>query len=94
MTVLLPCHVVRSEECRNNLPKISKFNVQRSARTSNRGLRRRYASEVTTIDEMKLNTLKCSFEVASSEFFGFIVNSRSIEADSKQINTFKHVIVS
>ena len=37
---------------------------------------------------MKLNPLKCAFEVGSSKFLGFMVNQRRIEANPEKINVF------
>lgn len=42
---------------------------------------------------MKLNPLKCSFEVASDKFLGFMINSSDIEANPKHVQTLKDVIV-
>ena len=38
--------------------------------------------------EMKLNPEKCSFEVPSGEFLGYLVTERGIEANPKQIAAF------
>lgn len=35
--------------------------------------------------QMKLNPLKCAFEVASGKFLGYIVNQRGIEANPEKI---------
>ena len=35
--------------------------------------------------QMKLNPLKCTFEVASGKFLGFMVNHRGIEANPEKI---------
>ncbi|MBW1279589.1 hypothetical protein KYD79_27850, partial [Escherichia coli] len=37
---------------------------------------------------MKLNPSKCSFGVLSSEFLGYLVTERGIEANPKQITAF------
>lgn len=34
---------------------------------------------------MKLNPLKCAFEVASGKFLGYILNQKGIEANLKKI---------
>ena len=35
---------------------------------------------------MKLNTLKCAFEVGSGKFLGFMVNQRGIEVNPEKLN--------
>ena len=35
--------------------------------------------------QMKLNTLKCSFELASEKFLGFMVNHQGLEANPEKI---------
>ena len=35
--------------------------------------------------QMKLNPLKCTFNVASGKFLGFMVNQRDIEANPEKI---------
>ena len=35
---------------------------------------------------MKLNPLKCAFDVASGKFLGFMVNQRGIEANPEKIH--------
>lgn len=39
------------------------------------------------LHNMKLNSAKCRFAVASGEFLGYLVPCRGIEANAKQINT-------
>jgi len=34
---------------------------------------------------MKLNPLKCSFEVSSGKFLGFVVHARGVEANLNQV---------
>jgi len=40
---------------------------------------------------MKMNPLKCSFEVSSGKFLGFIVHARGIEANAVQVQTLKNI---
>ena len=35
--------------------------------------------------EMKLNLIKCAFEVSSRKFLGYVVSNREIEANPKKI---------
>jgi len=40
---------------------------------------------------MKLNTMKCSFGVASEKFMGFVVNLRGIEANPMKIKAINDI---
>ena len=42
--------------------------------------------------QMKLNSLKCAFEVGSGKFLGFIINQCGIEANLKKITVLKKII--
>ena len=41
--------------------------------------------ELLSTNDMKLNPLKCVFEVSSSQFMGFMVTQRGIEANPIQL---------
>ena len=40
---------------------------------------------------LKMNPLKCAFEVSAGKFLGFIIHEKGIEIDPKRIETMKRV---